>query len=138
MKKAILVYCATFMSLATAGIFTGIAPAAAQQPGDEAEEVVVVGAPIQRNRKVDRGTYGNSVEVIELMRQVSYADLDLTKYADVTEMEARIEATAKESCEQLSEMFRLDMPNKDEVTECTKTAIREAKEKLQLAIAAAN
>lgn len=138
MKKIFLRYCTTFLALSAAGFLINISPAAAQQQETEAEEVVVVGAPIQRNRKVERGTYGNEVEVIELMRQVSYADLDLTKYADVMEMEARIEATAKASCEQLSEMFRLDIPDKDEVVDCTRAAVREAKDKLQLAIAAAD
>jgi len=140
MKNAFLVNCATFLSLVAAGMFFSVSQAAAQeeQTGDEAEEVVVVGAPIQRNRQVDRGTYGTPVEVIELSRQVSYADLDLSKYADVMEMEARIEATAKESCEKLSDMFRLDSPNTDEVKTCTQAAIKEAKERLQVAVAAAN
>jgi len=138
MKKTFLASCATCISLAAAGFAMNIGVAVAKETGDQAEEIVVVGAPIQRNRKVERGTYGNDVEVIELMRQVSYADLDLTKYADVKEIESRIEATARESCEQLSEMFRLDMPKKEEVANCTKTAVMEAKEKLRVAIAAAN
>jgi UrcA family protein len=140
MKKAFLTKYVIFLSLAAAGFLIGISQAAAQeaQAGAEAEEVVVVGAPIQRSRAKGWGTYGSSTEVIELSRRVSYADLDLTKYEDVMEMEKRIETTARESCEKLSDMFRLELPKANEVRTCTKTAVANARERLQVAIAGAN
>ncbi len=78
-----------------------------------------------------------SSEFIELKRQVSFADLDLADYADVVELEARIEAVAKNSCHMLSEMFPFDGSGKMEIHRCQKRAIASALEQKELAIAAA-
>lgn len=111
------------------------APAIAQQAAEEAVEEIVVYAPIERRQvKWKRGGW---VEVIELSRRVSFTDLDLSKDADVTELETRIETTAKGACEQLDEMFPLDQSDRGEVRRCTKKAIKGAEEQLQAAIAAA-
>ncbi len=108
----------------------------AQQVAGEMEEVVVIEAPIVR-KWTERGRYGGKVEVIELRRRVSYADLDLAKHADVTTLETRIEDTAKESCETLSDMFPLDPMDKTELRSCTKKAVNGTKEQVKAAIKAA-
>ena len=108
----------------------------AQQVAGEMEEVVVIEAPIVR-KWTERGRYGGKVEVIELRRRVSYADLDLAKHADVTTLETRIEDTAKESCETLSDMFPLDPMDKTEIRSCAKKAVNGTKEQVQAAIKAA-
>jgi UrcA family protein len=109
--------------------------AEAQQVAGEMEEVVVVEAPIMRSW-TERGRYGGKVEVIELTRRVNYADLDLSKPADVTTLETRIETTAKESCEALSDMFPLDPSDNMEILSCTKKAVNGTKKQVEAAIAA--
>lgn len=112
------------------------APAIAQQAAEEAIEEIVVQAPVERRQRKWTKS-GGWIEVIELSRRVSFTDLDLSKYADVTELETRIETTAKGTCEQLAEMFPLDKSDRDEVRRCTQKAIKGADEQLQAAIAAA-
>ena len=110
--------------------------AVAQQAAEVIEEVVVIAAPIER-RWTERGKYGGEVEVIELTRRVSYADLDLSKQADVTVLETRIETAAKDSCEKLSEMFPLSPSDNAEIRRCINKASDGTEEQVQAAIAAA-
>jgi UrcA family protein len=105
-----------------------------QQVAGEMEEVVVLAAPIMR-RWTEPGRYGGEAEVIELTRRVSFADLDLSSQADVTTLETRIEAVAKESCEALSDLFPLDPSDKTEIHVCTKKAVKGTREQVKAAIA---
>ena len=103
MKKSFPKYCATFIALAGAGFVMLTTPAFAKmsnhkQANDKMDKIVVIGAPIERTRIVGRSEIGAPIEVIELRRQVSYADLDLKKYADVMKIKSRIQKVAKESC----------------------------------------
>ncbi len=122
------------LALAATGLFIKTDPAIAQQVAEAMEEIVVE-APIVR-RQVGRSAAGAKIEVIELRRRLSYADLDLSKDADVTELKTRIETTAKESCEQLSEMFPLSPSDRGEIHHCTNKAVNGAEEQVQAAIAA--
>ena len=124
------------LALAATGLFIKTDPAIAQQVAEAMEEIVVE-APIVR-RQVGRSAAGAKIEVIELRRRLSYADLDLSKYADVTELKTRIDTTAKESCEQLSEMFPLSPSDRGEIHRCTNQAVNGAEEQVQAAIAAAS
>ncbi len=139
-KNRFFVYCATFAALVATGFIIKTDPAIAQQASEEqtseeVQELILVEAPIER-RKVGRAdAIGARTEIIELRRQVSFADLDLSKHADVTELEKRIETTAKESCEKLDEMYPLATP--DSIRRCTESAIKSTEEKVQAAIAAA-
>jgi UrcA family protein len=73
-------------------------------------------------------------EVTEVRRSISYADLDLTLQADVVELQGRIDAAAKEVCEELADMFpEIRGPEPS----CIRDAIESAKEEMQKAIAAA-
>jgi UrcA family protein len=127
---------AAFLALATTGLLIKADPAIAQQAAAEIEEIVV-GAPIVR-RQVERTTSGAKVETIELRRRVGYANLDLSKYADVTELKRRIETTAKESCKQLSDMFPSDPSDRSEIRRCANKAVDGTEEQVQAAIAAAS
>jgi len=100
------------------------------------EEIVAVEAPIQRERT---GPLGRTIETIGLTRQVSYADLDLSKRADVTELKKRIEATAKESCEKLEEMYPLprEPSRSSNIRSCVEEAVDSSTEAIEAAIAAA-
>jgi UrcA family protein len=127
---------AALLALAATGLFVKTDPAIAQQGAEPMEEIVVE-APIVR-RQVGRSAAGAKIEVIELRRRLSYADLDLSKDADVTELKTRIETTAKESCEQLSDMFPLNPSDTSEIHRCTNQAVNGAEEQVQTAIAAAS
>ena len=128
---------AGFLALAATGFVIKTDPAIAQQATEEILEEIVVEVPIVR-RQVRRTAIGAEIEVIELRRRVSYADLDLSKDADVTALKARIETTAKESCEQLSDMSTFDQSDRREIQSCTNQAVDSTEEKVQAAIAAAS
>jgi len=143
MKKSFPKYCATFIALAGAGFVMLTAPAFAKmsnhkQANDKMEKIVVIGAPIERTRVVGRSEIGAPIEVIELRRQVSYADLDLKKYADVMKIKSRIQKVAKESCKDLSNMFPLNPSDISEVDRCTRKAVAGTKEQVKEAIANAS
>lgn len=140
-KHRYFIHCATFAVLIAGGLAISSDSANAQQASDESaakviEEVVAVEAPIKRERARPGGM---TVEVIELKRQVSFADLDLSKHSDVAELEERIETTAKDSCEKLEEMYPLSRnPSRAaNIRRCTKDAIAGSAEELQAAVAAA-
>lgn len=120
------------LALAVTGLFIAANLAADQQ---ETEEIVVK-APFERIKV--RSAPGSSLdaEIIELKRQVNIADLDLTKPADVKELDARINAIAKESCQKLSDMFPMDHSDPVEMNRCVKSAIASANKQKELAIAA--
>ena len=128
---------AALLALAATALVFKTDPASAQQAAEEVIEEIVVQAPIVR-RQVGRTAIGAKIEVIELRRRVSYADLDLSKDADVTALKARIETTAKESCEQLSDMFPLNPSDRAEIRRCTNQAVDGTEEEVQAAIAAAS
>lgn len=124
---------AGLLALAATGFVIKSDPAIAQQVVEKAHETIVIEAPIVRRQVgIDK------VEVIELRRRVSYVDLDLSKYADVTELKTRIETTAKESCEQLSDMFPHDPSDRREIRRCTNRAVDGTEEQVQAAITAAS
>ena len=125
---------ATLLALAATGLVVKTNPAIAQQANEVMEELVIE-APITV-RQVGRTSIGARIELIELKRRVSYADLDLSKRADVIELETRVETVSKESCEKLSDMFPFDSAT--ERRRCIKKAIKSAEEQVQAAIVAAS
>ena len=124
------------LALAATGLVFKTDSAIAQQATEEMEEIVVE-APIER-REIGRTALVSKTEIIQLRRRVSYADLDLSKYADVNEFKTRIKTTAKESCEKLDDMFPLiESWAMVEIRSCTDKAVAGAEEQVQVAIAAA-
>lgn len=141
-KLRLFVYCSTFAALVATGFVLKSDPANAQQPGEEQtnqviDEIIEVGAPIERQQVGPTDAAGMRTEIIELKRQVSYADLDLTKHSDVIELEKRVEISAKESCEKLEEMYPFPPSGLAGIRRCTKKAIENSEEGIQAAIAAA-
>jgi UrcA family protein len=126
-----------FFALAATGLAFKTDPAIAQQAAEAIEEIVVE-APIVR-RQVGRATGTNAkIEIIELRRRVSFADLDISRYEAVIELEARIQTIAKEACEKLFEMYPSTPPDRLAIKRCTEQAIDGTEEKVQAAIAAAS
>jgi UrcA family protein len=125
---------AAFLALATIGLVFKSDPAIAQQATEGIEEIVVEAPAVVTTRAVGIGKEGHE-KISELKHSIDYADLDLGLHKDVTELEVRIEAAAREVCEELADLDpRLTKPEPS----CIKNAVASAKEELQWAIAAAS
>ena len=74
------------------------------------------------------------VETVALKRRVTYTDLDLTTQAGATELEKRVNDTAKSACAELDKLYPLMAPGSPP---CVKTAADDAMVQVQAAIAAA-
>ncbi len=130
-------FSAALLGLAATGLCFKSAPAIAQQAAEEAMEEIVVEAPLVRHL-VGRATGTDArIEIIELRRRVSFADLDISKYEAVVELENRIQTTAKEACEKLYEMYPTSPPDRRAIQDCTDQAIAGTEEQVKAAIAAA-
>ena len=128
--------------LVTTGMLAWTSSAAAQETADKkaskAIEEVVVEAPVVRRKVAATSPTGYTTETIQLKRQVSFDDLDLTDDSDVKELEERIETTAKEACQALDEMLERDEQDPTDVFRCTKQAIKDARKEVEAVVAAAN
>ena len=128
--------------LVATGLLTWTGAAAAQETGEKevsgAIEEVVVEAPVVSRKVAATSPTGYTTEMIQLRRQVTFADLDLTDDSDVKELEGRIETTAQEACEALDDMLDRDKQDPTDVFRCTKQAIKNARKELEAAVAAAN
>ncbi len=95
-------------ALAVAGSAIAIAPALAQ-PGAQAsaaQEVTVVAPKVARHHYIGGARFaGAPIEVVSLTRTVSFADLDLTKQADVATFQARVQTTAQAACGDLEARY---------------------------------
>jgi len=108
-------------------------PAVAQQANEEREVVTVVAAPIELRH--EGRTVRGPIQVTELKRRVSYADLELHSRADMTMLETRIETIAREICQELS--YMVPFGTRTELRRCVKRAIHETEEQVQAAMASA-
>ena len=102
---------------------------------DYDEEVFVTEGPVIR-RQVGRTKLGFPIEIIELKGRVSYADLDLSREADVTVFELRVETAAKRSCEELAYRHSFEFMDRWAIMRCTNEAVDRSVEQMQAAIAA--
>ncbi len=131
---------AAFLALAATGLVIKTDPVVAQQASEVLEEVVVE-APITTVREVRWTSRDAAMRIIELKQRVSYADLDLSKSANVIEFEVRVETIAKESCDKLSAMYPLPQAGtteRERQRRCISEAINGAKGQVQAAIVAAS
>jgi UrcA family protein len=127
---------AALLAFAATGLATKADTAIAQQVTEEMEEIVIEG-PVVRRLVGGPASVGAKTEVVELERRVSYADLDLSKKEDLAELETRIETTAKETCEKLSDMFPADQWDRHQIQRCTKQVVGNTEEQVLAAVAAA-
>ena len=139
-KSRVLSVCSVL--LITTGSLTWTGTVVAQEAGEKkasgAIEEVVVEAPVVSRKVAATSPTGYTTEMIQLRRQVTFADLDLTDDSDVKELEGRIETTAQEACEALDDMLDRDKQDPTDVFRCTKQAIKNARKELEAAVAAAN
>ena len=89
-----------------------------------------------RPEEIARGRSGSwpPVAVESVSRAVSYSDLDLTLYADVIELQGRIERTAKAICDKLHEDHWFTISNS---RSCFRQAVVDAADQMQDAVARA-
>ena len=86
------------------GIVSASSPAFAQQ----ASEQVIITSPYvvrQAPAPANRAAGLRNPELVSVTRAVSYADLDLSKAAGVTELQTRVRNTAKDVCQELVTRF---------------------------------
>ena len=128
--------------LVATGLLTWTGAAAAQETGEKevsgAIEEVVVEAPVVSRKVAATSPTGYTTEMIQLRRQVTFADLDLTDESDVKVLEERIETTAREACQALDDMLDRDKQDQTDVFRCTKQAVKGAKKEFEAVVAAAN
>lgn len=104
--------------------------------GKVMEEVIVVAPRMVRRETLGRTANGADVERITLTRRVSYSDLDLSRHADVLELENRVNTMAVTACGQLEELFPLSTDERDNA-ECIRHAKASAMAQVESAAAAA-
>jgi UrcA family protein len=123
--------------LVVAMLGCGVAGVAAQtaRVGEPVFELTVVAPRLVRRQTARDSASGAPAELVSLTRRVSYSDLDLTRYADVRELDRRIETVAREACEQLAGVFPLSDSN---TPDCVAEAVAGAKAQAERAIAAAS
>lgn len=122
--------------LAAALLACGAAAVSAQtaRVGEPVFELTVVAPRLVRRPATRENATGAPVELVSLTRRVSYSDLDLAKPADVLELDRRIEAVAREACEQLAGVFPLSDAR---TPDCVAEAVAGAKTQAERAVAAA-
>jgi UrcA family protein len=87
--------------LMTVALATTGASAIAQQT--ETSEVKI--EAVRSVQRVGTSTTGAPIEIVQLTRKVSYADLDLATHRGALELERRINDTAKAACKQLDALY---------------------------------
>jgi UrcA family protein len=113
-------------------------PAAAQQPQTEptgqptelARVTVLAPRVVYRVARVGDSAIPQQLEVAEKEAMVEFADLDLTRTADLYTLEERVADAAARVCGELSEQFPDGTPS---TTVCTRRATDDAMTRVRLA-----
>lgn len=132
MKCSTLSVSALLVSLLAGLTVSG--PAVAQKASQTLEEITVVAPRTVTRKTVGRASDGAKIELISLTRRVDYSDLDLAAHADVMTLQKRIDDIARQSCDDLAQMYPL---SDDRTPECVRQAVASAKAQVDQAVAAA-
>jgi UrcA family protein len=111
--------------------FTGIATAQSQP----LDEVVVSAQRVVATAVLGRSSSGVPSELVSISFRINYADLDLSKSADVSTLQSRLESAARAGCQQLDKLYPF---TPREAPSCLKKALKDSSAQMQNAIAAAN
>ena len=91
----------------------------------ESEQITVDGPYTVRQEMTKRSMAGELGEQhLSVSQNVSYADLDLTKYADVEILRQRVRTAAKDSCKELTRRFPVSMYIPVTTDTCARDAAR--------------
>jgi len=112
-----------------AGVF-GVAMAA-----EPMQEVTVQASRVMKTT-VGRTSSGIPIVDSALSYGVSYADLDLSKHADVVTLQTRVKDAAKKACSQLTHLYPVTQFQESDA-DCTKAASDKALAKVDALAAAA-
>jgi UrcA family protein len=103
------------------------------------EEITIIAPHEVQRKEVGRSNLGAPVEVISITRRISYAGMDLTKPANVSDLEKVIKDTANDSCKEIENQYPEAMyPTVPASQNCAKTATNDAMKQLNAAVAAAH
>jgi UrcA family protein len=116
----------------TVGALVGVTMASESAIAQPTEEITV-SAPRIVQRNVGRGPTGIPIREVSISYELTYADLDLTKTAGVSELDRRIHIMAKQACNALDNLNPLSAKDPD----CVRNAINSAADQRKHAIAAA-
>ena len=114
---------------------TGLFILADLNADENVTEEILIQSSVDRTEVKDPIGSSVTTQINELNQLIDISDLDLSKYADVEELDTRITEVAQESCEKLSKMYPLDPTDLMEMNTCVKRAIASAKEQKERAIA---
>lgn len=132
MYKKIFTRRSTHLFFFTAGALAGLVTASNCAIAQEQQlPQITVTAPRVGHKLIGVGPTGVPIESASVSFQVMISDLDLTKPANVSELDRRIEAMAKDACADLDKIFVSPDPH------CVAGAIASTGDQKKRAIAAA-
>jgi UrcA family protein len=100
---------------------------------EQTAEITVEGSRVTREVVGRSSSTGAPIELATLSRHVNYADLDLRSRSGVTELQKRIDTTARVACRELDKVFPLSR-NGDSTQSCVNKAVKSAMLQAQEAI----
>jgi UrcA family protein len=121
----------------TTRVILAAAAVAVASSGAVAQQSDVPEVKIEASRSVTRvgtSTIGAPIELVQVIRRVSYKDLDIATPSGATELQKRIRATAQSACKQLDTLYPLE---RVDTTSCVKEAVNHSTAQVQAAIASA-
>lgn len=121
-------------ALGALALVSSSALALAQSKDPIPEVTVTVHKPVS---KLGRDVNGRPVEVVQLTREVSYADLDISTYSGARALHARIKTAATAVCEELASKYPWASEYNLPAGSCVQEAIDSATPRLNAAIASA-
>jgi len=135
MTRSAVTFC-SMQALMTAVAFAMTGGSAIAQQAQTPEVKIEAGRSVQR---VGTSTIGAPIELVQLTRRVSYADLDLTTHRGKLDLERRINDTAKAACQQLDTLYPVGTTEGpgEQGRSCVKDAVHGAMVQAQASIAAA-
>ena len=92
------------------------------------DERITVSGPYTVRQEITQRNMGGQMQEqkLSVSQDVSYADLDLTRHADVEKLRERVNAAAKDSCKELDRRFPVSTYIPVTTRSCARDAAREA------------
>ena len=140
-KNGAFMYFAACIAFILATLFVSADSTFAQKANDNQtnepiEEIVKIEAAVERRIVGRPNELGARTEVLELRRQVSFADLDLREEENVVELKSRVADTAKESCEELADRHPIPAWGASDIRRCIAEAVEGANADVEEIVAA--
>jgi UrcA family protein len=124
-------------TIRTTRVILAVAAIAVAGAGAIAQQSNLPEVKIEAARSVTRvgtSTIGAPIELVQIIRRVSYKDLDIATTSGATELQKRIRDTAQAACKQLDTLYPLEHID---TTSCVRDAVNGSTAQTQAAIASA-